>query len=172
MPHIPATAAWTRCTACCVIALLMTGCAFEREWQAAQSYAYPEHELAGCWDGSWQSDSSSRQGDLRAIITKEGAGAYHAHFKATHATGIPFEFDTPLLVTDDGSVYTFESEADLGWLAGGLYNCEGMANGSDFDADFRVSNGNHGSFRMQKLPSCVQNCSPVASVIDEPPPSS
>jgi hypothetical protein len=150
----------------------MTGCAFEREWQAAQSYAYPEHELAGCWDGSWQNASSGRHGDLRAIITKEGAGAYHAQFKATYAIGIPFEFDIPLLVTDDGSVYTFESEADLGWLAGGLYSYQGMASGMDFDASFRVSNGHQGTFTMQKLQSCVQNSGPVASVIDEPLPSS
>ncbi len=171
MPYIPSRSAWAYFATSCAIALLVTGCAFEREWQAAQSYAYPEHELAGCWDGSWQSDSNNRQGDLRAIITKQGAGAYHAQVKATHATGIPFEFDVPLLVTDEGSVYTFESEADLGWIAGGLYNCQGMANGIDFDADFRVSNGNRGRFRMQKLPSCVQNCRPVASVGDQPPSS-
>ena len=33
-------------------AFLLTGCAFEREWQAAQGYAWPENELAGCWEGS------------------------------------------------------------------------------------------------------------------------
>ena len=158
MSHTRSRAATARCAAGLAMTLLLTGCAFEREWQAAQTYAYPEHELAGCWEGTWQSDWNGHQGGLRAIITKAGAGAYHAQFKATYATVIPFEFDIPLLVTDDGSIYTFESDADLGWLAGGLYNYTGTASGSDFHASFRASNCDHGTFSMQKLQTCVQHC--------------
>ncbi|MFP6762761.1 MAG: hypothetical protein VB858_04060, partial [Planctomycetaceae bacterium] len=111
----------TRASLLITATTVLTGCAFEREWQSAQGYSWPENELAGCWDGKWHSDWNNHEGRLRAIITKQGEGYYHAHFKATFLKIVPYEFELPMLVTDAGQVYTFQGDADLGLLAGGQY---------------------------------------------------
>ena len=139
-----------------VVCGLLTGCCFERQWQAAKSYSYPEQELAGCWEGTWQSDYNGHHGRLRAIITKQGEGYYDAHFHATYAAVIPFEFELPLLVTDDGRAYALEGQADLGWLAGGLYTYNGNATATDFVAAYCAENKDHGTFTMQKVQTCSE----------------
>jgi hypothetical protein len=135
---------------------LLTGCSFERQWQEATRYSYPEQELAGCWEGTWQSDYNGHHGGLRAIISKQGEGYYDAHFHATYAAVIPFEFELPLLVTDDGTAYALEGEADLGWLAGGLYTYNGNATATDFVAAYCAENNDHGTFTMQKKRPCAE----------------
>lgn len=143
---------------CVATLLLLTGCAFEREWQSACSYSYPEHDLAGCWEGTWQSDWNGHHGGLRSIITKQGDGYYNAQFHATYAVVIPFEFEIPLLVTDDGQVYNFQGEADLGWLAGGNYTYNGTATASEFLADYCAENNDHGTFTMTRKHTCGASC--------------
>jgi hypothetical protein len=139
-----------------VLCGMLTGCSFGREWQAATRYSYPEQELAGCWEGTWQSDYNGHHGGLRAIITKQGEGYYDAHFHATYAAVIPFEFELPLLVTDDGTAYALQGEADLGWLAGGLYTYNGSATSTDFVAAYSAENKDHGTFTMQKKRPCAE----------------
>lgn len=141
-----------------VLSGMLTGCSFERQWQSATSYAYPEQELAGCWEGTWQSEYNGHHGGLRAIITKQGDGYYDAHFHATYAVLIPFEFKLPLLVTDAGQAYALEGEADLGWLAGGLYTYNGSATATDFLANYCAENKDHGTFTMTKVRTC-SSCS-------------
>ncbi len=141
-----------------VLCGMLTGCCFERQWQEATKYSYPEQELAGCWEGTWQSDYNGHHGGLRAIITKQGEGYYDAHFHATYAAVIPYEFDLPLLVTDDGTAYALEGEADLGWLAGGLYTYNGSATATDFVAAYCAENNDHGTFTMQKKRPCAECC--------------
>ena len=140
-----------------LLAFSLTGCrSFEREWRQSQSYAYPEHELAGCWQGTWQSDWNQHSGGLRAIITKESESTYRAKFKATYLVVVPFEFEMPLLVAEDGQIYTFEGSADLGLLAGGLYTYKGSAAASEFASSYCGGNGDHGTFTMTKKPPCSQ----------------
>ncbi len=140
--------------------LVLPGCSsFDREWRSAQEYAYPENEIAGCWEGSWLSNSNGHNGNLRAIITKQGENYYHAHFKATYAFVIPFEFEVPLMVTEDGGVYAFESQADLGWLAGGVYTYTGTTTPHDFSASYCAAK-DHGTFTMSRLQTCTQ-CSDI-----------
>lgn len=141
-----------------VLCGMLTGCCFERQWQEATRYSYPEQELAGCWEGTWQSDYNGHHGGLRAIITKQGEGYYDAHFHATYAAVIPFEFQLPFLVADDGAAYALQGEADLGWLAGGLYNYNGSATATDFVAAYSAENKDHGTFTMQKKRPCAECC--------------
>ena len=132
----------------------LTGCAFDRVWREAQNYSYPEHELAGCWEGTWQSDYNGHHGSLRAVITKENEGVYNAHFKATFAVIIPYEFQIPFLVSNDGEIYTFEGTQDLGRLAGGVYTYNGTASSTGFRSFYNATNKDHGTFTMQKLHTC------------------
>ena len=112
--------------------------------------------MAGCWDGKWHSDWNGHEGGLRAIITKQGEGYYHAHFKATFLKVVPYEFELPMLVTEDGHIYTFEGDADLGLLAGGKYVYNGTASGGQFHADYSAENNDHGTFTMSKVHSCSE----------------
>ena len=56
-----------------LIAFSGIGCtSFDRQWRQVQNYAYPDRELAGCWEGQWHSDFSQRKRTVRVIITREG----------------------------------------------------------------------------------------------------
>lgn len=147
-----------------VFAFLATGCcSFERNWGCCQNYAHPGNDLAGCWEGNWHSDMNGHEGRLRAIITKQDEGSYHAHFKASFAVIIPFEFEIPITTADDGGIQAFESSADLGWLAGGVYSYSGQAGECEFFARYCAENGDHGTFTMRRLGCCTQNCDDCAS---------
>lgn len=135
-----------------LLLLMCSGCAFERQWRATCDCPCTGRDLAGCWEGTWQSEMNGHHGGLRAVITDQGAGVYDAHFKATFAVVIPYEFQMSLLVADDGTVYTFEGQEDLGLLAGGVYTYRGTASATDFLAHYCASgNGDHGTFSMSKL---------------------
>lgn len=150
------------------IALLSTGCCtFEREWRNAQSYAYPAHEVAGVWEGTWCSNHNGHNGTLRAVITKEGENYYHAHFKATWAYIIPFEFELPLTTCSQNGCETFSGSADLGFLAGGAFQFAGSACGSKFDATFCASK-DHGVFNMTRVSTLPQCCNSVCTQYCDP----
>jgi len=138
--------------------LFLSGCAFNREWYSACEYAYPEHEMAGCWEGHWHSDRSGRSGSLRAIVTRQGEGEYIAHFHATCFRMLPAEFELPLLVTDAGLVYSFEGEASRGLLPSRVYTYRGTATSSDFQATYQAECGDVGTLTMRKVQTCSQSC--------------
>lgn len=138
--------------------LSLTGCCtFEREWRNAQSYAYPANEVAGVWEGTWHSNHNGHEGKLRAIITKEGENYYHAHFKATWAHVIPYEFELPLTTCHENGCDNFNGAADLGWLAGGNYTYAGQACGCQFEASFCAPN-DYGTFSMTRVTTLPQCC--------------
>lgn len=165
-----------------IIPLLTGCCTFERDWNSAQSYANSGDDIAGCWEGTWQSDVDGHHGKLRAIITRQGESYYQAHFKATYAKIVPFSFDVPLTVTNDTGLLLFEGQADLGFLAGGTYTYTGQATPSDFTASY-CAQKDQGTFTMSRIVSCVQccdesqfseiqQCVSAASEIDDPSTSS
>jgi len=136
--------------------ILTTGCSsFERDWKSAQQYAYPCNDISGIWEGTWHSDHNGHEGKLRAIITKQGDNYYYAQFKASYAVVIPFGFELPLTVSDDGGVYALDGSADLGWLAGGAYSYNGQATPAEFYANYCAEN-DHGTFQMTRIWTCNQ----------------
>jgi|GEM_PF-2836801 len=134
-----------------LLMVCFTGCAFERQWQSARQFNSLEYELAGCWEGTWQSDVSRRQGSIRAIITRQGQNCYHAHFRTSCVSVIPVEFEMPLYVSDEGTVYSFEGEQDLGRLAGGVFICSGQASGCDLSADYLSDRGDSGKLALTRV---------------------
>ncbi len=138
---------------------VLTGCcSFERDWRTCGSYVSPANDLAGCWEGRWHSDKNGHNGTLRAIITKQGENEYHARFKATFAWILPYRFEIPLAVSEEGGVAAFESQADLGKLAGGVYSYAGQADGCEFVATYCASGGDHGTFTMRRSQTCADCC--------------
>jgi hypothetical protein len=139
----------------CLAVSSLTGCSFDRVWTEAQRYSYPEHEMEGCWEGTWQSKYNGHHGTLRAVITKQDEGVYNARFKATFAVVIPYEFEIPFYVSNDGEIYTFNGTADLGKLAGGVHTYNGTSTATDFHSYYSADNKDHGTFTMQKLRTCA-----------------
>ena len=149
------------CRFCLTIACLFTlvGCSsFDRDWRTVQEYAYPDDEISGAWEGKWHSDYNNHQGGLRAIITKYGENDYHARFKATYLGIIPFQFELPLTATQQDGLSEFEGQADLGWLAGGVYTYTGEASPQEFFSTYCAENSDHGTFQMSRIQSCTQGC--------------
>lgn len=145
------------CLAAAGLGLCSGCCTFERDWKATQMYAYPSDDISGCWEGTWESHTNGHNGRLRAIITKQGENVYYARFKATYAGVLPFEFEVPMHVTEDGGLHSFQGQADLGWLAGGIYTYSGQASPGDFSANY-CAEKDQGVFVMSRIMSCIQCC--------------
>lgn len=127
-------------------------CSFEMKWCAAKRQPVPCDNLAGLWEGSWESDYNGHNGKLRAIVTPCGPGKYRAHYHATFAMVIPYAYETVHNASTQGNVTYFSGVQDLGPLAGGVYHYNGYADGSTFVASYRADK-DHGTFRMQRVRS-------------------
>jgi hypothetical protein len=139
-----------------VLACGSSGCllTFERDWRSAQRDGIQTDQLAGIWEGTWQSNYNGHTGKLKAIITPCGNGHYHAQYKGTFALVVPFAYETTHYgeVGEDGVIY-FSGRQSLGKLAGGDYVTQGWANGATFFATFQAD-VDHGTFRMHRVGSC------------------
>jgi hypothetical protein len=136
--------------ACIVAASALTGCStYEHDWEAAAALDEPKHAMQGRWRGGWHSSESGHEGDLRAIITKVATGNYHARFHATWGI-LDGEFETELTGEMRDNVFHFSGEKDLGWLYGGLFRTEGLADGEQFKATYRAKD-DEGTFEMTRV---------------------
>ncbi len=125
-------------------------CTFERDWRAAQKCLPPADNLAGLWEGTWESHYNGHDGTLRAIITPCGDGRYIAQYKGTFAYIVPFAYTTTHYATSQGAATQFAGEESLGPLFGGTYRMQGCADGRSFTAHYQADK-DHGVFRMQRV---------------------
>ena len=159
------TVSYRRCNRLVVLtglSLLCGCCSFENKWKAAAAQestatttttTSASAGIEGRWEGTWQSDGNKHSGGLRCIVTKTGDDAYAAEYKATYWGIFRFGYAMPLTIKqrDDSSAgkTAFAGEADLGWLAGGVYRYDGTADGTDFlckyDSKYDV-----GTFTMKR----------------------
>ena len=144
----------------CCICSLFAGCStFQHDWDGLVQNPGVETSvktgLAGQWEGTWLSDANGHGGGLRCIIAPDESGTLIARYHATYGGFLTFEYDMPMSVQKDGDTYRFAAEADLGWLAGGLYEYEGTVVGDEFNSTYR-SKGDHGTFRMQRVGPTTQ----------------
>jgi hypothetical protein len=123
-------------------------CAFEKEWQAAHDCPIPCDQLAGLWEGTWESEETGHHGSLRAIVTSCGNGHYNAYYCGTFAVIIPFTYEANHPATQGNGCTCFTGEADLGCF--GSFSCNGWANGSQFVANY-ASEKDKGVFRMCRV---------------------
>jgi len=139
--------------ACLVAALWLSGCStFEQDWRAARLIPRLEDDVAGRWEGTWRSEANGHNDQLRAIITKGSNDVYLTRFHARYKKGIfrfSFGYSVPLQVRQTNDTYQFHGEADLGWLAGGLYRYEGSATGTNFFSTYHCKY-DHGTFQMRR----------------------
>ena len=131
--------------------LIMGGCSsFNQDWeQAAQ---VPVQGVEGRWIGGWHSDYNQHEGPLRCLITKKDENTYHTRFHAKYKLGfltISYPYDMDMTITQDAKSYSFKGEADLGWLAGGVYQYDGNGTLANIDMDYQASK-DHGTFRLYR----------------------
>jgi hypothetical protein len=145
-----------------VLALLVccsSGCLlnFGRDWRSAKRDGIYTDNLAGLWEGTWQSDHNGHTGTLKAIITPCGNGQYKAQYKGTFALIIPFAYATTHAAADEPGVTYFSGQENLGPLFGGDYTINGWANGESFVASY-CADVDHGTFTMHRVGSCGCGC--------------
>lgn len=134
--------------------LLLAGCSsFDRDFEdyVAKDSA---DSLVGRWEGSWTSDDTGHTGDLRCIITKEGAGEYSARYHATYGFCLfvfTFEYTLPTTAVAREKAWELRGSALLrNWIAGGLYEYEARVEGDEYVASYRAS-FDRGIFRMKRV---------------------
>lgn len=129
--------------------VLSAGCgSFNHNWNEHQE-PNPLPNLEGRWQGVWLSDVTHHTDKLRCVVTKKDDGSYAARFQAKYHTVLTFGYTVPLKVETAASGFKFSGEANLGWLAGGLYNYDGHADTTNFFSTY-TSKYDRGTFQMTR----------------------
>lgn len=129
---------------------LCAGCSsFNREWKKAAAVPVSTNDIVGRWEGSWRSDVNNHNGRLRCLIVKTNDRVYAARFHAKYWKILNFGYTVPLEVRQDSAGYTFKGDANLGKLAGGVYEYRGFASATNFFSTY-TSKYDRGSFRMRR----------------------
>ena len=133
------------------IALLFTaGCkSYNKQWKEAAAFAPSEDTFEGRWEGSWLSEHNGHSGRLRCLVSKRGDDSYEANFQAKYRKVLTFHYPVTLHTTRDGTNIAFLGEADLGWLAGGLYYYAGRADATNFFSTYS-NRFDYGTFNLRK----------------------
>ena len=131
---------------------ITVGCSsFESEWRAAAERNVTGIE--GRWIGRWQSDVNGHNGALRCIVTKNSKNVYNTNFHAKYSLWIiplSFGYELDMNVTAANGSHQFRGQADLGKLAGGIYQYTGEGNGTDLKFNFNAET-DHGTFYLHRL---------------------
>jgi hypothetical protein len=93
------------------------------------------------------SDINHHTGELRCVVTKREDGMYRARFHAKYNKVLSFGYTVPLKVEPAADGFHFSGEADLGWLAGGVYHYDGHADTTNFFSTYSCKY-DHGTFKM------------------------
>jgi len=132
------------------VAAFQTGCSsFHREWRQQEGKTHPAASLAGRWEGGWLSGKNSHRGKLRCVITPQGPDRYRAHFHATYWKVFRYAYPVDLVVESRDGMLRFSGQADLGTLAGGVYDYTGEMQAGAFRSTYK-SKYDHGTFEMRK----------------------
>ena len=131
------------------LALMGLGCStFDRDWNATTNTI----GIEGRWVGRWHSDHNQHNGVLRCLIIKKSGEVYETRFHAKYKLSIftiSYPYDMEMTITRTDDAFNFKGEADLGWLAGGLYKYDGTGTTSNLAINYR-SPKDHGTFRLQR----------------------
>ncbi len=129
-------------------ALATTGCStFNHDWKAAAAEPVPANDIAGRWQGTWRSEVNGHTDKLRCLVTAQSATNYQARFHAKYRKILGFGYTVNLSVKESPGAFQFQGEADLGKLAGGVYQYVGEATATNFFSTYRCKY-DHGIFQM------------------------
>ncbi len=137
--------------------LLLASCgghSFDSSWkEASNNYRTGKTSaVTGPWEGTWLSAANGHKGKLRCVISpvdvEKENGRYLFRYWATWAGPLQGGFDAEFDVEKMGTQYHVQGEDDLG--AFGSFMHEGVIQGKVFEADYRSSTGDHGSFNLRR----------------------
>ena len=151
MRRIPSGFRKSACFAALALPLLLAaGCtSFSHDWNKAAKDPAPPIDLQGRWEGTWKSDVNGHNDKLRCVITRQGETNYLARFHAKYGKALGFGYKVHLNVLEKDGAIAFSGDANLGWLAGGLYHYEGHADLTNFVSSYN-SKHDHGTFHMTR----------------------
>jgi hypothetical protein len=120
-------------------------CAAVRECRAA--------ELAGCWEGRWESCTSGHQGPLNAKFCKVDDTHYRVDFSGRFFKIFPFHYSVTLMVTgQDGDTLLLSGTSYLGRMFG-TFHYSARATDCSFVADY-TSCKDRGRFILHRACCC------------------
>lgn len=126
---------------------LATGCSsFNRDWRSAPAET---GNISGRWEGIWKSDASEHSDKLRCLLTKISEGKYEARFHAKYKWVLSFRYTALFQGTETNDHFSFRGDADLGKLAGGVYEYKGDVSLTNFFSTYS-SKYDHGTFQMNR----------------------
>lgn len=108
-----------------VLLCLGAGCSFNRDWRRMAAHPVRTNDVSGRWIGLWRSDRNGHNGQLRCILTPHSTNAYMARFRARFWKVFAASYAVPLTLTKTNNHYTFQGQANLGALGGGIYTYDG-----------------------------------------------
>lgn len=132
--------------------LLLCGCSrFNRAWNQAGRNPTPPDSIEGRWEGRWLSDHNGHTGKLRCVLTRtsDSTNTYTAHFRATYWKIFRYSYKAEFPFESQHGVWHFTGSENLGWLAGGVYDYEGLVSSTNFHSTYR-SKYDHGTFEMSR----------------------
>ena len=134
-----------------LVAFALAACStFEPQWQAALKQ--PATGVTGAWIGRWQSEHNGHNDVLRCVVSSKTNGQYETHFHAKYTTccfPVSFAYKLDMTVREANGTHQFSGEADLGYLAGGVYRYEGNGTAQQLLFHYRCPS-DHGTFRLQR----------------------
>jgi hypothetical protein len=104
---------------------------------------------AGCWNGSWCSNTNGHNGRLHARVRQIDGRTYKARFHGTFAGVVPFTYSVPMTVTGqaaDGRTY-LSGQSRLPLF--GQFCCQAEVTACDLTASYSSSK-DAGQFVMQR----------------------
>jgi hypothetical protein len=125
---------------------------FHRRWNKLAAQPKSNSGLEGRWLGEWASEANGHRGALKCLLTKTESGEYQATFYAAYAKFLSVCYNVTLHGRQMGEKLKLEGEADLGQLAGGIYNYQGEADETEFNCTYRCAY-DHGTFCLKPLRS-------------------
>ena len=139
------------------LAALTTNCPdFERAWNSAEQAESSGSALAGRWEGEWVSEANGHRGALRCVLSERGEGRYEARFHARYAKVLRVCYAIELGGTPSANGVRLKGHADLGRLAGGIYEYEGEVTANRLVCTYRCRY-DHGTFRLARRVAVPQH---------------
>ena len=99
---------------------------------------------ASCWQYA-----THHTDQLRCVITKNDDGTYRARFHAKYHQVLNFGYTALLKAEPATNGFTFNGQAELGWIAGGIYHYQGTADATNFYSTYSCKY-DHGTFHMAR----------------------
>ncbi|MBT5927955.1 MAG: hypothetical protein HOH33_15200 [Verrucomicrobia bacterium] len=135
-----------------MILLLCAGCSgFHRAWnqETSTNRTYPATTLEGAWEGEWLSDANGHHGRLRCLVHENEDGTYTTWYHAKYQKILGYAYAVDVEAKPIPAGYEFEGKADLGKLAGGIYQYKGKVASGNFNATYE-SKFDEGTFKMKR----------------------